>query len=206
MSTPSVPGTASLPTLQQIFVTEVLPRVEAHGRVYFRHVKDPERKEELLAELHGLAWLWFVPLVHRGKDVLQFVSALATYAARAVRSGQRVVGHQKAKDVLSPVAQRKHGFAVERLPDFSTLGGSPIEEALHANTVSPVPDQVAFRLDFPAWLATLSQRNRALAEDMALGEKTQELAEKYRVSEGRISQMRRYFQCDWLHFCGESES
>jgi hypothetical protein len=42
-----------------------------------------------------------------------------------------------------------------------------------------------------------------MAEDMALGEKTQDLAEKYRVREGRISQMRRYFEQDWSRFCGD---
>ena len=61
--------------------------------------------------------------------------------------------------------------------------------------------QVAFRLDFPSWLGTLSQRNRALVEDMALGEKTQKLAQKYQVTEGRISQMRRSFEQDWSQFC-----
>jgi hypothetical protein len=43
-----------------------------------------------------------------------------------------------------------------------------------------------------------------MAEDMALGEKTQDLAEKYRVSHGRISQMRRYFEHDWSRFCGDT--
>src|SRR4051794_50203 len=42
--------------LQQTFLAAVLPRVEAHGRVYFRHVKCPHRKEDLQAELRALAW------------------------------------------------------------------------------------------------------------------------------------------------------
>jgi hypothetical protein len=92
---------------------------------------------------------------------------------------------------------------VERLPEFSTLNGSPLEEALHDNTVSPAADQVIFRLDFPSWLGTLSQRNRELVEDVALGEKTQKLAQKYRLTQGRISQMRRYFEQDWSRFCAD---
>ena len=62
----------------------ILPRIERHGEVYFRHVKCPHHKEELLAELRGLAWKGFV---HRGQAVHQFVSALATWAARAVNHG-----------------------------------------------------------------------------------------------------------------------
>jgi hypothetical protein len=144
MATRSVPvsGAGSLGRLQAVFLADVLPRVEAHGRVYFRHVRCRDRKEELLAELRGLAWKWYVRLVHRGKDVLDFVSALATYAARAVNSGRRVCGHERKKDVLSPVAQRLHGFAVCTLPEFSTLNGNPLEDALADNRVSPVPEQV----------------------------------------------------------------
>ena len=62
---------------------------------------------------------------------------------------------------------------------------------LHDNRRTAVPEQVQFRLDFPAWLATLSERDRRVIADMAQGEKTMHLARKYGVSEGRISQLRR---------------
>jgi hypothetical protein len=195
---------ARLAAPQAAFLTHVLPRVERHGRVYFRHVKCPDRKEELLAELRGLAWKWYVRLVRRGKNVLGFVSALATYAARAVNSGRRVCGHERKKEVLSPVAQRLHSFCVGKLPDFSTLDGNPLEDALTDNTVSPVPEQVAFRLDFPTWLTTLSHRDRDLVTDMGLGERTLDLADKYGCSAGRISQKRRAFCEDWRRFCGDN--
>src|SRR3954470_17925736 len=206
MSTTTTPAPApqAPQALHAAFLAHVLPRVERHGRVYFRHVRCPDRKEELLAELRGLAWKWYVRLVRRGKDVLAFVSALATFAARAVHSGRRVCGHEKSKDATSPYAQRKHGFAVGKLPDFSTLNGSPLEEALQDNTVSPVPEQVAFRLDFPSWLTTLSHRDRNLVTDMGLGERTLDLADQYGCSAGRISQKRRWFAEDWRRFCGEA--
>ena len=50
----------------------LLPRIERHGRVYFRHVKDPARKEEFIAEMVGLAWKWCRRLAQRDKDVLRF--------------------------------------------------------------------------------------------------------------------------------------
>src|SRR5262245_50127836 len=64
------PGARSLHQVHAAFLADVLPRVEAHGRVYFRHVRCPERKEELLSELRGLVWKWYVRLVRRGKNVL----------------------------------------------------------------------------------------------------------------------------------------
>ena len=166
-------------------------------------MKCPHQKEELLAELRGLAWKWYVGLVRRGKNVLAFVSALAMYAARAVQFGSRVCGHERKQEVLSPVAQRLRHFTTVKLPDFGTLDGNPLEEALHDNTASPVPEQVAFRLDFPAWLTSLSHRDRDLVTDMGLGERTLDLANKYGCSPGRISQKRRAFADDWKRFCGE---
>src|SRR5262249_9649530 len=133
------------------------------------------------------------------------LDALAAYAARAVNSGRRVCGHERKKDVLSPVAQGLHGFYVGKLPDFSTLDGSPLEGAPQDNTVSPVPDQVCFRIDFPAWLSTLSLRARDTVTDMGLGERTLDLADKYGLSPGRISQKRRWFAEDWTRFCGDGE-
>ncbi len=203
MTAPLVPQPA-LVDLHRRFLL-IVPRIQLHGRVYFRHIKCRERKEDAIQEMIGLCWKWFLRLAQKGKDATRFPSALASYAARAVRCGRRVVGQEKSKDVLSPVAQQGHHFAVGQLPDFSTLSDNPLAEALQDNTVSPVPEQVIFRLDFPAWLATLGQRNRAMVEDMAMGHRTQDLAQKYRVSQGRISQMRRYFQQDWSRFCGEAE-
>ena len=66
-----------------------------------------------------------------------------------------------------------------------------------------MPDQVQFRLDFPAWVATRSQRDRAVAVEMAKGEKTLDLANRFKLSPSRISQLRREFHDDWHRFCEE---
>jgi hypothetical protein len=105
-----------------------------------------------------------------------------------------------------PLAQQKRHFAMEKLPDFSTLHGSHLEEALHDNTLSPVADQVTFRLDFPAWLARLTERDHAIVENLMVGERTLDVAGKYGLSPARISQKRREFCNDWQNFCGEDIS
>ena len=108
----------------------------------------------------------------------------------------------RAKDVLSPQARQRHGFAVAKLPDCSALDGSPVEEALH-DTRSRPADLAALRIDLPCWLATLGTRDRRLALDLALGHRTQELAAAYRLSAPRISQLRRQLHRSWQQFQGE---
>jgi hypothetical protein len=36
----------------------IVPRIAAHGNVYFRNVRCASTKEECLAEMTALAWLW----------------------------------------------------------------------------------------------------------------------------------------------------
>src|SRR5262245_1148611 len=68
----------------------ILPRIQLHARIYFRGEKCPNKKADKIAETIGLAWKWYRRLKQRGKDPDQFPSALASFAARAVRCGRRV--------------------------------------------------------------------------------------------------------------------
>jgi hypothetical protein len=205
----------TLSDLQVAFLS-ILPRIERHGRIYFRYLKCPQTQDDAIAEMIALTWRWFLRLTERGKDPLSFVSQIAIYAAKHVRSGRRVCGQEKSKDVISPSAQQRHGFRLESLPSsiatphqtlYGTVRGQHhqdiFEERLRDNTQTPVPDQVAFRLDFPAWLETLTPRERRLVWEMANNERTLDLSQRFELTPGRISQMRRELHTDWNRFCGQ---
>jgi hypothetical protein len=181
----------------------LLPRVESHARIYFRHLKCPHRKADAIAETVAIAWRWFLRLVEMGKDAAQFVSTFAVLAARHVRSGRKLCGQEKSKDVMSPLAQQRYSFTVSPLPEGNSLEGNVFDEALRDNTRSAVPDQVAFRVDFPDWLASLSERDRRVVEQLILGERTRDVARRFGISPGRVSQLRREFHLAWLAFCDE---
>jgi hypothetical protein len=183
----------------------LLPRILLHTRIYFRGVRCPYQKEDAIAETVALAWKSFVRLAQRGKDASRFVTVLAGYAARAVRSGRRLCGQEKAGDVLSRLAQIRNGFVVARLPaGDSTRHSNVIMEALHDNTQTPVPDQVSFRVDFPRWRSRRSERDRRLIDHLMTGEHTLAAAHRFGLTPGRFSQLRREFHQNWLAFCGES--
>ena len=196
----------------------LLPRIELHGRIYFRHLRGPQRKAEAIQEMRALAWKWFLRLVGRGRDPADFVAGFVSLLARAAGSGRRLAGMAKARDVMNPAAQRRHGFHVEPLPAWHRAGherpcadprGQELhdacEERLQDNTTTPVPGQVALRIDFPAWLATLTGRERRLIRAMALGERTLDLSRGFEVSPARISQLRREFHDGWLRFTADSD-
>jgi hypothetical protein len=199
MGTAAVSLTSTLAQLQARFLA-VMPRIETHARIYFRHLKCPHQREEALAECLALSWWWFVRLVRRGKDPEGFLSVLTAFAARAVASGRRLCGQEKAGEVLSTVAQRRHGFTVQRLHPYGTPPGGPWEEAVRDNTQTPVAQQVSFRIDFPTWRQTRTERDRRIIDRLLLRERTGAVAREFGLSPGRVAQLRRQFHADWLRF------
>jgi hypothetical protein len=201
--TPALPSVPSAGEALRARFLLLLPRIETHAQISFRDIRCPDRRAECIAEAVALSWRWYAELAARGKDAREFVGQLARYAAQAVRSGRRVCGQERAEDVLSPTAQRRHGFAVTSLPDRSTLHGNPWDEALAQNTRSEIPDQAAFRIDFPRWRRRLSRRDRQIVDELMTGEGTQRVARRHGLTAGRVSQLRRRFREDWLAFHGE---
>jgi hypothetical protein len=214
MNAPCIP--ASSPEALQAHFLQILPRIETHALIRFGFLRCPGKRDDAVAETVALAWRWFLRLIAQGKEIDDFVMVLADYAVRHVRSGRHLCGQERAKDVLSVRAQRIKGFGVQSLScstrrSLEELHGQPhgqqlidaFEERLMDNTQSPVPDQAAFRIDYPRWLSQLPQRNRAIAQDMALDHSTQDLAIRHQVSPGRISQLRRELFADYRRFHGE---
>ena len=176
----------------------ILPRIERHARIYFRDIRCPSKRTDFIAETIALSWSWYRRLMKKGKDATKFASALARYAARAVRSGRRVTGQEKAKDVMSCVAQRRYGFSVEPLPTstrtsleriYSEVRGQQDrdawEERLRDNTQTPVPDQASFRLAYPQFVRSLSRRDRRMAHFLSLGNSATHTARKFKLTPGR---------------------
>ena len=68
---------------------------------------------------------------------------------------------------------------------------------------TPVPDIVAFWVDFADWLRSLRRRDRRIAESLALGNRTSDVAKRFKVSAGRVSQLRRELAESWRAFVGD---
>jgi DNA-directed RNA polymerase specialized sigma24 family protein len=195
-------NTDAVEHLQAAFLL-LLPRIRRVARMHFRDVRCPDRREDCVCEAVALCWVWYVRLVRRGRDPAAFATALARYGALAVRSGRRTSGQERANDVLSPVCQRRRGFVVAALTPGSSLDGNEIDESLHDNTRTPIPEQVQFRCDFPAWVSSLPGSKRRLVGPLAGGHRATDVARAFGLSEGRISQLRKEFRYSYAAFCGD---
>ena len=69
--------------------------------------------------------------------------------------------------------------------------------------VSPC-DEAAFRIDFQTWLDVLAPRKRAMAELLAEGYGTSEVARLLGVTPAAVSIARAYLDSSWHEFQGEA--
>ena len=179
---------------------ELLPRIRNYARFAFRSLNASER-EEAVAEVIAGAFCAFRRLVQLGKAELAYAAPLARHGVAQYRTGRRVASRMNAGDVLSPInINRKRVRIVSLNPRISDNSWA---EGLVDNTQSPVADQAAFRIDFPRWLEQLNERDRRLAEFLAIGNSPSETATKTGLTRGRISQLRQELRTSWQAFHGE---
>jgi hypothetical protein len=86
------------------------------------------------------------------------------------------------------------------------LFGEPLYRRRAALTEVFGPDAAAFRLDFPQFLGDLSARDRQLAMFLSLGHSAKKAAERFSLSQGRITQLRQQWCREWQRGQGEEDS
>jgi hypothetical protein len=177
---------------RQHFTVAILPVVTEYARVAFAE-HDPDEKEERIAEAVAAAFVSFLSLVERGRDTHVTAGNLAFYAVKHVRGGRHVGGCQeRAKDALT----KRDGMVVVR---FGSIADLPtwMHDALADNRYSPVPEQAAFRIDFPQFLAEQGELNRYIAARLAIGVRANEVVDEVGLSCGRITQIRQQMRTEW---------
>jgi hypothetical protein len=178
-------------TWQSNFIA-MLPEIEQKLRLAFCRLA-PEAREDAIEEgvVHSL--LAYVRLHEQGRAEVATPSSLAWYSSRHVKRGRPAAGRMNAREPLSRYGQISNRIEVEREP------GAWIDTMV-VDKRAAVADQVAAKMDVGAWFATLAKRMKEIAKDLAFGCSTTEVAEKYGVSAGRISQIRRVLEKSWAAF------
>lgn len=180
---------------------ELLPTILNYVVPAFRRLK-PEARSEAVAEAVANSYVAFSRLVRCGREKLVYPTVLAQFAIKQVRAGRKVGTRLNSKDISSGYAQRKKEITIERLDRFDFDAGC-WQEAIVEDHRTPVVAQAIFRIDFPAWLNRLSARDRKIAEMLAVGHCTSEVAQRVGISCGRVSQLRRELQNSWRKFQGD---
>jgi hypothetical protein len=179
----------------------ILPRIRRRAAYHLRHVSKKDRAEAV-QEVVACAYVNYVRLIERGKADLAYAGPLARYAACQYLAGRRVGNRMNVSDVTSAYCQRRKKIVVGQLDRFDDRT-SEWEQLVVEDKHSTPADVATTRLDFRAWLESLPERTRCVAETLAMGEATSHVARMFGCSASRISQLRRELYDAWLAFTGE---
>ena len=188
------------PAWQAGFVA-LLPQIQECLRFAFRKLPAWER-DEATAEAVANTAIAYARLYERDKLEVAFASSLAGYAVKWYFAGRRVGTKLNVNDLTSRYAQRRRGFALKSL-DQRTASGEWKETLIEDKTSGPA-EIAAARLDVETWLAGMPPLKRGIAELLANGESTSMAAQRFNLSAGRVSQVRRELAESWADYQGES--
>ena len=174
---------------------EMLPLIRSRARRAFRRL-DPESREDLIEETIANAFCNFVRLVRNGKANTAYATPLANFAIRQAISGRRVGSKSRIHDVTSPFARSARGIRVER---FDSEQGA-LRIALVEDRRAGPADIAAARIDVASWFHSMSDGHRRIAQALAMGETTGDVARQFGLSSARVSQIRSLLKRSWDAF------
>ena len=180
---------------------EMIPAIQRYSRSAFRNLRSQVREEAVCAVVAD-AFFAFRRLVELGQQDRAYATPLARFAVRRYWAG-RCAGMTRGRDLTSQKARTTHGIIIERLDKLDNQTRNWRQALVEDRHATPA-DIAAARIDLAAWLRSLSQRNRRIAETLALGNTSSETARQFGVSRARVSQLRRELQASWQAFQGAS--
>jgi hypothetical protein len=180
---------------------ELLPVIHDQAQFAFRRLP-LDAREELIQETVSQAYFLFVRLVQRDKAALAYATPLAQFAIRRVKAGRRLGSRCNRRELTSPCFESSKRITIKRLHSFDLRFGE-WREVLHEDHTAGPAQIVQMRIDLAAWLRSLPHRDRRLAETLARGETTGFVARSFKISAGRVSQLRRDLCDSWHRFIGE---
>lgn len=181
--------------------TSLLPAIRRHIQFAFRKVPR-QLRQEVIDEAVAAAFVAFDRLIGQGKSSRAFATPLARFSVSRVRDGRRVGSRRHRYEACCPFNALRARFRIERLGRYGNHVPYWIARSVPGSPW-PIPDQVAFRLDFQAWLSAQSSRNRRLIKVLASGESTSGAAHHFGISPARVSQLRLQFYESWSTYQGE---
>ena len=176
----------------------MMPVIKTHAKIAFRYLR-AEAREEAVQEVLCNACSAFARLVELGKRDLAYPSVLARYGVAQVKAGRKVGCRLNINDITSDYCQRRKNMTVDRLDTYDADEDAWQEIVIEDKHAGPA-ETAAARLDVDEWFRRMRPRERRIAQALAVGERTKDVARRFKISAGRVSQLRQAFYHDWEGF------
>jgi hypothetical protein len=190
------------PEWHEVFL-KMAPAIVTHAKIAFGNLR-AEARAEAVQNVLCSACAAVARLAELNKLDLCYPTVLAKFAVSQTRDGRMLGRPLNCKDISSSYCRRLKGLALERLDHFDREENAWAEVLVEDRHCGPF-DIVRTKLDFAAWLRSLPIKLRRIAKTLASGQRTGDVARKFGLSDGRISQIRSELLASWRCFVGEAE-
>ncbi len=194
------PRRKKTPAWHRVFLS-MLPTIVRYAKIAFRGYT-PEARQEAVQNVVANSCAAVAALAKRGKLDLAYASVLAKFGIRQTLDHRKTGNSLNVKDVLSKYCQDNKGVVVERLDHFDKAEEAWQEVLVEDKHCGPA-EIACTKIDFEEWLKSLPVRYRRLAQYLSLGHRTSDAAKKFKVSAGRVSQLRGELAANWRKFIGD---
>ena len=160
----------------------ILPEIRRLLRWCFRD-EQVERRQEHVQEALCQAWAMYLPAHRRGKRLS--AHGLAWYAWLATRSGRRFCWESKR--------------SVKKSESLESLNLDELF-ACDGRARWPVPEQAAFRIDWPQFVGQRNVKERQAIALLAIGHRRSEAAALLGISRAWMTQHMSRVHRDWQEF------
>jgi len=192
-STPSV----SAPVSFDVLYAKMLPHFRYFAKRLMRRMgRGITDFDDVIQELTGFALELYTSLVRRGKHDVIYYTPLMKYAIKRYREGRRFIG-SNTTDILSHQTQILGRSDTCQLSQF---GDKQDTWDFMTDRKGRVLDAVQFKIDHADWLQRQTSRDQQIIHDLMMGETTGNVARRYGVSDGLISQYRKRYADSWKTF------
>lgn len=164
------------------FYRDVLPVVSLRAKVVFRSHPDADDK---MSDAISIAWQALLTAPEAATP-----HSIAVHACLRVKCGRQFRQSSKSIDGQN-LKRRKKPQRKE----------TEIGKLLSRERNNPA-DLATVKMDFTAWLPLLTKQEQRYLEAFLSGETTQEIASRFAVTAGRVSQRRRELWKKWKAYTG----
>ena len=177
---------------------ELMPAITTMAKAAFKNCNSDKQDDALQSVL--VASYWSVrQLAKNGRLNEAFSTPIGWFAIKAYRSGRVGGVPMNSTDALAESTRARKRVHIESYNNHGRIKKGWGEIFMTDGRVN-VAKEVCFKIDYEGWIDTLQDRQRQMLEGMIAGDTTSELAEKFRVSPGRISQIRRELVESWKNY------
>lgn len=188
-------------TAQREFV-ECLDVIQAAIARACRKIRNADRREETQAEALAHAWRRWLSLSVSSHEPRALAAHIGHWAAKSALAGERFAGRNREACPLDERAQCYGRTVVIRFDRPLPWGERVYAEDLRDTRNFSPADLAAFRIDWLAFVQTLSPKQRFLSEALASGRSQTEVADTCGVDRSAITNQKKRLLAAWEAFQG----